>query len=130
MFGKRMRRKKMSAQCPLPSCIAAYGFLISERSRFSPQPAPATLDYASPRRHRASGREDLRLRPERHNQSAIDRDAANRHRALLAGLPSSPPVLRIAIRLIVGIDIDVDYAIYRSGVIRGRLLSTALYAVQ
>jgi SRSO17 transposase len=26
-------------------CIAAYGFLVSERNRFSPRPAPAMLDY-------------------------------------------------------------------------------------
>ena len=52
-------------------CIAAYGFLVSERNRFSPQPASAMLDY-QPRTHRrTSGREDRRIRPERHNPHSI-----------------------------------------------------------
>ena len=45
---------------------AAYGFLVSERSRFSPQFRSAMLDYAPPNSPGPSGREARRIRPERH----------------------------------------------------------------
>lgn len=51
-------------------CIAAYGFLIAERSLFFPPPAPVLLDYQLPNDLRASNRED-RVRPERHNPHSI-----------------------------------------------------------
>ena len=52
-------------------CIAAYGFLVSERSRFSPQPAPAILDYAPSSRPGDSSGAVRRVRPERHNPHSI-----------------------------------------------------------
>src|SRR5580692_2459824 len=38
-------------------CIAAYGFLLAERNRFSPLRAPAMLDYQPRNRRRTSARE-------------------------------------------------------------------------
>jgi hypothetical protein len=52
-------------------CIAAYGFLMAERNRFSPLPAPAMLDYQPRNCRRTSAREGRRVRPERHNPSSI-----------------------------------------------------------
>jgi hypothetical protein len=52
-------------------CIAAYGFLVAERNRFSPQSAPAMLDYQPRSRRRTSGRAARRVRPERHNPRSI-----------------------------------------------------------
>src|SRR4051794_32521299 len=51
-------------------CIAAYGFLVAERSRFSPRHASVISDYQQPRPHPVSARGD-RVRPERHNPSSI-----------------------------------------------------------
>jgi len=52
-------------------CIAAYGFLMAERNRFSPLPAPAMLDYQPRSGRRTSIREGRRVRPERHNPQSI-----------------------------------------------------------
>ena len=52
-------------------CIAAYGFLISERTVFPPQSAPAMLDYQPRSRRRTSAREGRRIRPERHNPHSV-----------------------------------------------------------
>ena len=52
-------------------CIAAYGFLVAERSLFSPQPASAILDYAPPNPRKNFRPEARRVRPERHNPHSI-----------------------------------------------------------
>jgi hypothetical protein len=52
-------------------CIAAYGFLVSERNRFFPPRVPAMLDYQPPPHRRTSGRAARRVRPERHNPNSI-----------------------------------------------------------
>jgi hypothetical protein len=52
-------------------CIAAYGFLISERNRSPPQHTSAILDYQPRGRRRTSAREVRRVRPERHNPHSI-----------------------------------------------------------
>ncbi len=71
-------------------CIAAYGFLVAERNRFPPLPAPAMLDYQPRRGRRTSVRVGRRVRPERHNPSSIAtlRIAIARH--LLGQLPHCP----------------------------------------
>ena len=69
-------------------CIAAYGFLMAERNRFSPLPAPAMLDY-QPRRQ-TSARADRRVRPERHNPNSITTLRRMIARLLLAQLPHCP----------------------------------------
>lgn len=52
-------------------CIAAYGFLVAERSRFSPPPAPVDWNYPSPKPCRISGRGVLPVRTARHHPWAI-----------------------------------------------------------
>jgi hypothetical protein len=52
-------------------CIAAYGFLVSERSRFSPSARAGHVGLRAPKLPRTSGREDRRIRPERHNPQSI-----------------------------------------------------------
>ena len=71
-------------------CIAAYGFLISERNRFPPQRTSAILDY-QPRSHRrTSAREGRRVRPERHNPHSIATLHIVIARQLLQQLPHCP----------------------------------------
>ncbi len=71
-------------------CIAAYGFLVAERNRFSPLPAPAILDYQPRSRRRISARAGRRVRPERHNPSSIPTLRRVIARFLLAQLPHCP----------------------------------------
>jgi hypothetical protein len=71
-------------------CIAAYGFLVSERNRFPPPHAPAMLDYRPRRRHRASGRAARRVRPERHHPFSIATLRMAVARLLLTQLPHCP----------------------------------------
>jgi SRSO17 transposase len=52
-------------------CIAAYGFLVAERNRFSPLPAPVISDSLPPNPRRSSTRADRHVRPERHNPNSI-----------------------------------------------------------
>jgi SRSO17 transposase len=52
-------------------CIAAYGFLVAERSRFSPpRPKAAIIDYQAPN-CRPTSSPEARIRPERHNPHSI-----------------------------------------------------------
>ena len=51
-------------------CIAAYGFLVAEQSRFPPRPAAGILDYQSPN-SRPTTSPEVRIRPERHNPHSI-----------------------------------------------------------
>lgn len=71
-------------------CIAAYGFLVAERNRFPPQPAPAILDYQRPNCRPPSVRADRRVRPERHNPRSITSLRMALARCLLARIPHCP----------------------------------------
>jgi hypothetical protein len=71
-------------------CIAAYGFLVSERNRFSPLHTPAMLDYQSPRCRQTSGHAARRARPERHNPNSIATLRSVMARLLLTQLPHCP----------------------------------------
>ena len=70
-------------------CIAAYGFLIAERNRFSPQPASEILNYLPPIGRRTSARGG-RVRPERHNPYSIATIRISIARYLLQQLPHCP----------------------------------------
>jgi hypothetical protein len=52
-------------------CIAAYAFLVAERSRFSPPPAPVNWNYPSPKPRRIFGRGVLPVRTARHHPWSI-----------------------------------------------------------
>ena len=71
-------------------CIAAYGFLVSERNRFPPLPAPVILDYQSRSHGRTSARAARRVRPERHNPNSIATLRRRIARWLLQQLPHCP----------------------------------------
>lgn len=71
-------------------CIAAYGFLVAERNRFSPLPAPVILDSLRPGQRRTSARGDQRVRPERHNPNSIATLRMVLARQLLGQLPQCP----------------------------------------
>ena len=68
-------------------CIAAYGFLIAERTRFSPLPAPAILNSPPPRKNSHAGR---RVRPERHNPNSTTTLRITLARQRLGLLPQCP----------------------------------------
>jgi len=71
-------------------CIAAYGFLVAERSRFSPLPAPVNWTYA-PRKFRpSSGLAAHRVRAERHNPHSIATLRTQLARFLLKQLSCCP----------------------------------------
>jgi len=71
-------------------CIAAYGFLVAERNRFSPLPAPVILDSLPPGRRRDSARAGHRVRPERHNPHSIATIRITLARQLVRQLPYCP----------------------------------------
>ena len=71
-------------------CIAAYGFLVAERNRFSPRPVPVIWDSPPWGRRRASGPADRRARPERHNPHSIATLRIILARVLLRQLPHCP----------------------------------------
>ena len=71
-------------------CIAAYGFLVAERNRFSPPPAPGILDSLPPGRRPTSARGTRRVRPERHNPNSITTLRINLARWLTQQLPRCP----------------------------------------
>ena len=52
-------------------CIAAYGFLVAERSLFSPSTRIGRLQLPLPSRRGTSARAGRSIRPERHNPSSI-----------------------------------------------------------
>ena len=94
-------------------CIAAYGFLISERNRFSPSARAGHVGLSAPElspdfRPRGSPR------PPRTTLSALDHHDPHRDRAPTAAATTSLSFLRIAARIIVGIYLDVPYATLRS----------------
>jgi SRSO17 transposase len=71
-------------------CIAAYGFLVAERNRFSPLPESGILDSLPPGRLRTSGHGDRRARLERHNPHSIATMRILLARLLLRQLPHCP----------------------------------------
>ena len=71
-------------------CVAAYGFLVAERTRFSPLPAPVILDSPPPSRCRNSARAGRRVRPERHNPHSIATLRINLAYWLTRQLPRCP----------------------------------------
>jgi SRSO17 transposase len=71
-------------------CIAAYGFLVAERTRFSPQPAPDNWSYAPRRFQPGSSPAALRVRAERHNPLSIATLRIRIARILLRQLPCCP----------------------------------------
>jgi hypothetical protein len=71
-------------------CIVSYGFVVAERSLFSPRPAPSILDYAPPNHHKASVRAVHRVRPERHNPYSIATIRILIARHLIGLLPQCP----------------------------------------
>ena len=52
-------------------CIAAYGFLVGQRSRFPPPHEPASYEYPCPRGLRNSARASRPIRAARHNRQSI-----------------------------------------------------------
>ena len=71
-------------------CIAAYGFLVSERNRFSPSAHIGHLGLPAEARRRTSAREARRVRPERHNPHSIATLRIAIGRQLLEQLPHCP----------------------------------------
>jgi SRSO17 transposase len=75
-------------------CIAAYGFLVIERTRFSPQPIPADWSYAPRKFLPSSSPGARRARAERHNPHSIATLRIQIARALLRQLPCCPFCVR------------------------------------
>ncbi len=71
-------------------CIAAYGFLVAERNRFSPLPVPVIKDSPTSGQSRTSGPSRSRARPERHNPHSIATIRIVLARLLLRQLPHCP----------------------------------------
>ncbi len=71
-------------------CIAAYGFLVAQRNRFSPLPAPVILDSPPVDRRLTTGHAGRRGRPERHNPHSIATSWIVLARLLLRQLPHCP----------------------------------------
>jgi hypothetical protein len=71
-------------------CIAAYGFLVAERTRFPPQPAPVISNSPRSNKCRTSARVDRRVRPERHNPNSIATLRTRLARQLVRQLPHCP----------------------------------------
>jgi SRSO17 transposase len=78
-------------------CIAAYGFLVAERSRFSPQPTSAILGYAAPQYLPTSGRAEGRARAQRHNPQSIATIRIKIARFLVQQLPCCPLCCRLRV---------------------------------
>jgi len=71
-------------------CIAAYGFLIVERNRFSPSARAGHIGLVAPGQRRTSARAGHRVRPERHNPNSIATLRIILARQLLGQLPQCP----------------------------------------
>ncbi len=109
-------------------CIAAYGFLVAERSLFSPSahvgnvglPAPQAPTNFHPRGS---------PRPPRAAQSIFHRHSPHHDRAISASAASSLSVLRFAIRLILHIHVGFYNAGLRAGII-GRCVPAVCQQLQ
>jgi hypothetical protein len=71
-------------------CIAAYGFLVAERNRFSPSACAGHLGFVASRPAPDSARAARRIRPERHNPHSIATIRIALARELLKRLPQCP----------------------------------------
>ena len=71
-------------------CIAAYGFLVAERNRFSPSARIGNLGLPAPEPPQTSGRAVRRVRPERHNPGSITTLRMILARQLLGRIPHCP----------------------------------------
>ncbi len=71
-------------------CIAAYGFLVAERNRFSPSAHVGNLGLPTPNRRPTSGRVVRRVRPERHNPRSITTLRMVLARHLIGGIAQCP----------------------------------------
>ena len=71
-------------------CIAAYGFLVAERSRFSPSARAGNLGLPTPERLQTSGPAARRVRPERHNPRSITTLRMALARNLIGGIAQCP----------------------------------------
>ena len=71
-------------------CIAAYGFLVAERNRFSPSARAGHLGFVAPRPAPTSARAVRRVRPERHNPHSIATIRIILAQELLKRLPQCP----------------------------------------
>ena len=71
-------------------CIAAYGFLVAERSLFPPRHESTDYSYPSPSRRGTSARAGRPIRPERHNPSSIATLRRQIGRHILRQLPCCP----------------------------------------
>ena len=87
-------------------CIAAYGFLVAERSRFPPRPVSAILDFQRPSSRQTSGRVVRRIRPERHNPRSITTLRMVLAHLLIGGIAQCP-FCGSRSRLILSIDIRI-----------------------
>jgi hypothetical protein len=76
-------------------CIAAYGFLVAERNRFSPLPAPVILDSLPHGQRRSSARAD-RLTLGSRPMVSLVQDKLRASAALVANVPSG--IIRIPSR--------------------------------
>ncbi len=97
-------------------CIAAYGFLVAERSRFSPSARLGHLGLPTPElpphfRPRGAPRSP------RAAESAFDSVTQNGPRTAAPRPDSAVPILWRSLRLILSIDISLDDTIGRAGVI-------------
>ncbi len=72
-------------------CIAAYGFLVAERSRFSPSARTGRLESQAPRNFLpSSSHAAVRVRAERHNPRSIATLRIQLARLLILRLPHCP----------------------------------------
>ena len=87
---------------------------------FPPQPASAMLDY-QPRTHRPDFRpRGIAASDPNGTNPPLDRDIEDRHGPVARRATASMSLLRITLRLIVGVDIHSDYTESGLGVIRCR----------
>ena len=98
-------------------CIAAYGFLVAERNRFSPSARAGHLGLSAPSQRRTSARAGRRVRPERHNPHSIATLRIDSLPGYLLAATASLSLLRIALRLIVGVEIGFDHTGCRAGMV-------------
>ncbi len=95
--------------------LKVYGFLVSERNRFSSQSAPVMLDYQRPIRRRKFR---PRGSPSSSRATYPSSNATVRMQIARLLLTSLPPLLRITISVILRVDISNNYAGCREGAVR------------
>ena len=98
-------------------CIAAYGFLVAERNRFSPSARVGHVGLSAPEPPPDFRPRARRVRPERHNPHSIATLRIIIARHLLAQLPHCP-FCGSRSGLILGVNIGVNHAGCRAGMVR------------